>query len=155
MGILIKGGDAFQAAHEATALIFDKTGTLTTGKAVVTDELAFGPEGEELDDPQRIDEMLKLAATAEQAGLVRDRPLAQVSLMGRVSRDRSASTRSVRLSCGMPSARASRSRSRSRSKLSRDRDCGVRLQAALRSGCGPEQGFYRMPQFTRSIVYCL
>lgn len=26
-GILIKGGDAFQAAHEVSAVIFDKTGT--------------------------------------------------------------------------------------------------------------------------------
>ncbi len=31
LGILIKGGDAFQAAHSVTAVVLDKTGTLTTG----------------------------------------------------------------------------------------------------------------------------
>jgi Cu+-exporting ATPase len=32
LGILIKGGDAFQAAREVTAVIFDKTGTATQKK---------------------------------------------------------------------------------------------------------------------------
>lgn len=31
LGILIKGGDAFQAAHSVTTVVVDKTGTLTTG----------------------------------------------------------------------------------------------------------------------------
>ena len=46
LGILIKGGDAFQAAHSVTAVVLDKTGTLTTGKAVVTDEVPLLPEAE-------------------------------------------------------------------------------------------------------------
>lgn len=33
LGILIKGGDAFQSASEVSAVILDKTGTLTTGKS--------------------------------------------------------------------------------------------------------------------------
>ena len=36
MGLLIKGGNALQLAHSASAVLFDKTGTLTEGKPSVT-----------------------------------------------------------------------------------------------------------------------
>ncbi len=37
MGVLIKGGEALQRAHEVQTVILDKTGTVTEGRPVVTD----------------------------------------------------------------------------------------------------------------------
>ncbi|KAM3567456.1 hypothetical protein VYU27_010398, partial [Nannochloropsis oceanica] len=89
LGILIKGGDAFQAACDVTAVVFDKTGTLTTGKAVVTDEVpvasllpeegkeegnAERPSQEEEEEKQARKRLLALAAAVETGS---EHPVAQ------------------------------------------------------------------------------
>jgi P-type Cu+ transporter len=58
-GILIKGGEALEAARKIDVVVFDKTGTLTHGKPVVTDVISFT---EELTK----DALLKLGAAVEQ-----------------------------------------------------------------------------------------
>ncbi|MFR5265155.1 heavy metal translocating P-type ATPase [Clostridium sp.] len=55
-GVLIKGGEALEAAQEIQAVIFDKTGTLTEGKPVVTDIITESYDKEEI---------LAIAAAAE------------------------------------------------------------------------------------------
>ena len=48
LGILIKSGEALEAAHNIDTVVLDKTGTITEGKPVVTDILPFGRTKEEL-----------------------------------------------------------------------------------------------------------
>lgn len=65
-GILIKGGETLERAHQIDTLVFDKTGTLTQGTPRLTDLHSldgFSPE-----------EMLQLAASAERAS---EHPLSQ------------------------------------------------------------------------------
>lgn len=58
-GILIKGGEYLETAHNINAVILDKTGTVTNGRPVVTDILPLASAYPE-------DEVLRLAAAAEQ-----------------------------------------------------------------------------------------
>ena len=55
-GILIKGGQALESAHQLNAIVLDKTGTITQGQPSVTDIMARNVEKSEL---------LRLAASAE------------------------------------------------------------------------------------------
>ncbi|EKE12126.1 MAG: hypothetical protein ACD_14C00008G0001 [uncultured bacterium] len=65
-GVLVKGGEALEAASNISAVIFDKTGTLTKGKPEVTDILAMGTQDE--------DEILAVAASLEKLS---EHPLAE------------------------------------------------------------------------------
>jgi Cu+-exporting ATPase len=56
-GILIKGGEALEAAYHIDTVILDKTGTITTGQPRVTDVIAMNGYSEA--------EVMRLAASAE------------------------------------------------------------------------------------------
>ena len=81
LGILIKGGPAFEAAQNVNVVVFDKTGTLTVGKPSVTDELVFLKDELVSGSSTRSDErvlattgrMLELALAAEKGS---EHPLA-------------------------------------------------------------------------------
>ena len=47
-GILIRSGEALEAAHNTKIAVFDKTGTLTEGKPVVTEVIPYGCTAKEL-----------------------------------------------------------------------------------------------------------
>lgn len=55
-GILIKGAESLQVAHQINAIVFDKTGTLTKGEPELTDVIAY---------QRKEDEILLLAASVE------------------------------------------------------------------------------------------
>ena len=68
-GILIKSGQALEAAYQLDTIVLDKTGTITVGKPSLTDLLPLG-------DLNRFD-LLQLIASAEQHS---EHPLAQAIL---------------------------------------------------------------------------
>jgi len=57
LGVLIRGGEALERAHEVDTVVFDKTGTLTVGSPAVTEVVCA--------DGVRRDELLRLAAAVE------------------------------------------------------------------------------------------
>jgi P-type Cu+ transporter len=70
-GILIKGGESLERIHAVQAVLLDKTGTITKGKPELTDVVTVGG--------QQTDEMLRLAASAEQGS---EHPLASAIVEG-------------------------------------------------------------------------
>ncbi|MGG6240298.1 heavy metal translocating P-type ATPase [Nodosilinea sp. AN01ver1] len=66
-GILIKGADSLELAHNIQAIVLDKTGTITQGKPTVTDYLTVNGTATEL-------HLLKLAGTLERNS---EHPLAE------------------------------------------------------------------------------
>ncbi|MCL2674055.1 MAG: heavy metal translocating P-type ATPase [Defluviitaleaceae bacterium] len=66
-GILIKGGEPLERAHEISAVVFDKTGTITKGKPDVTDILTLGSLSES--------ELVQICAIAEKKS---EHPLGEV-----------------------------------------------------------------------------
>jgi len=74
-GILIRSGDALQAAEKLNAIILDKTGTITIGKPSLTDML--------LTPNQNENDVLRLAASVEKSS---EHPLAQAIVEGAQAR---------------------------------------------------------------------
>ena len=70
-GILIKGGESLERAHEISTVVFDKTGTLTQGQPSVTDVVA-------LSGSFSSNEVLRLAASAERRS---EHPFGQAIVM--------------------------------------------------------------------------
>lgn len=66
-GILIKSGDALQAAKDIDTVVLDKTGTITTGKPKVTDVFGY-------DKDMSVDQILALVAAIEKPS---EHPLAE------------------------------------------------------------------------------
>ena len=70
-GILIKGGEALEAAHRLDTIVLDKTGTLTKGKPELTDVVVSHDLSE--------DELLRLVASAERGS---EHPLGEALVEG-------------------------------------------------------------------------
>jgi Cu+-exporting ATPase len=70
-GILIRGGEALEAAHGLTTVVLDKTGTLTKGTPALTDVVATHGVPEK--------ELLRLAASAEKNS---EHPLGEAIVRG-------------------------------------------------------------------------
>ena len=71
LGILIKGGEALEAAHKLDTVVLDKTGTLTRGKPELTDIVATNGLSE--------DDLLRFVATAERGS---EHPLGETIVRG-------------------------------------------------------------------------
>jgi P-type Cu+ transporter len=70
-GILIKGGEALEAAHKLDAVVLDKTGTLTRGEPELTDLAPTNGTSEE--------ELLRIVASAERSS---EHPLGEAIVRG-------------------------------------------------------------------------
>jgi P-type Cu+ transporter len=89
-GILIKGGEALEAAHELTTVVLDKTGTLTKGEPELTDVVTTNGLTEK--------ELLRLVASAERGS---EHPLGEAIVMGAKERGLSlAETEGFRATSG-------------------------------------------------------
>jgi len=82
-GILIKGGEALEAARALNTVVLDKTGTLTKGRPELTDVISAGvpalaPAGIG-DDGAPEDELLRLVASAERGS---EHPLGEAIVQG-------------------------------------------------------------------------
>ena len=75
-GILIKGGEYLETAHNLQSIVFDKTGTLTRGKPSVTDVIAATNHTEI--------EVLRLAALAEKGS---EHPLGKAVIQAAKEKD--------------------------------------------------------------------
>jgi len=71
-GILIKGGEHLEKAHQIDTVVLDKTGTITKGKPEVTNIISLA-------DAYGNDELLKMAASAEQGS---EHPLGRAIIDG-------------------------------------------------------------------------
>src|SRR2546421_3969026 len=74
-GILIRGGESLERIRAVRAVLLDKTGTITKGKPELTDTVAL--------PGTQVDEMLRLAAEAEQGS---EHPLATAIVEGAKAR---------------------------------------------------------------------
>ena len=70
-GILVKGGEALEAAHKLTTVVLDKTGTLTKGEPALTRVVATNGLDEDM--------LLRLAASAERGS---EHPLGEAIVRG-------------------------------------------------------------------------
>jgi len=64
-GILIKGGEALEAANKATAIVFDKTGTLTLGEPVIKEVLLLSDRLLSIAPPQLEEKPFSEASISE------------------------------------------------------------------------------------------
>jgi len=74
-GVLIKGGDALERAHQVDTVVLDKTGTLTKGEPSLTDVHAVAPG--------RAERVLRFAAIAERGS---EHPLGEAIVRGAQAR---------------------------------------------------------------------
>jgi Cu+-exporting ATPase len=70
-GILIRGGEALEGAHQLDTIVLDKTGTLTRGEPELTDVV--------VEDGIREEELLRLVASAERSS---EHPLGEAIVRG-------------------------------------------------------------------------
>lgn len=76
-GILIRGGEYLERAHEVDTVVLDKTGTITKGEPELTDIFALG------DYQSKESEMMQLTAQAEKLS---EHPVAEAVVRGAVAR---------------------------------------------------------------------